>query len=227
MGRPFSDPEEALPFWERRYADGPVYGVEPTSLAPRLAALFRFHGVETLLEAGCGSGRDALYYAAEGFAVTGMDLSANALGWARRRAEALGLQVTFLQEDLAETALPPGSFDACVAVHLMHLYPAPLRQRLVNQLWRLTRDGGMVAMANYSTREAGFDTWEPYPEPNSRIDPKGKLVHFFAAEEFEQLVPRDRFEILTLEEVELAEVPDSGPVTHREWLAVARKIRAC
>jgi hypothetical protein len=98
---------------------------------------------------------------------------------------------------------------------------------MVNRLWSLTRDGGLVAMANYSTEEAGFATWEPYPERNTRVDPKGKLVHFFDAEDIAALLPPDRFDFLTCEIVDLAEVLESGPVTHREWLTIARKIRAC
>jgi hypothetical protein len=41
------------------------------------------------------------------------------------------------------------------------------------------------------------------------------------------LLPPARFDLLTLDEVDLAEVPNSGPVTHREWLTIARKTRAC
>lgn len=225
--RPIVEAHDAQAFWEARYAAGLVYGTQPTSIAPRLAEVFRRERVRTILDAGCGSGRDALYYAEQGFAVTGLDLSGNALRRARARAEAAGLVLAFVQGDLAETALRPGCFDACVAVHLIHLQPAALRQRLVNALWHLTRDGGILTMVNYSTAEAGFDTWQAYPEPNTRVDPKGKLVHFFEAEELEALMPPARFEILRLEAVDLSESPDSGPVTHKEWLTIARKVRAC
>lgn len=214
-------------YWEARYAQGLVYGTEPTSVARWLVGVFRAHGVRTILEAGCGSGRDALLYAREGFDVTGTEISENALRWASQRAQAEGLRLTFFRDDLVETTLPPGSFDAAVTIHLIHLQPTPLRQAMVNQLWRLTRDGGIIAMANYSTSEAGYTTWEACPEPNTRRDPKGKLIHFFEEAELRALLPPDRFDLLTLEEVDLAEVPDSGPVTHREWLAIARKTRAC
>lgn len=221
------EPENAAAFWDARYADASVYGTEPTSVARRLADLFRAHGVRRILEAGCGSGRDALFYAHEGFDVTGTDLSQNGLRWARQRADAKGLRLTLLCDELVETRLPPGAFDAAVAIHLVHLQPAFVRQAMVNQLWRLTRDAGLIAMANYSTGERGFTAWEPYPEPNTRVDSKGKLVHFFDADDVRALLPPDRFELLTLEEVDLAEVPDSGPVVHREWLSIARKVRAC
>jgi SAM-dependent methyltransferase len=221
------EPENAAAFWEARYAEALVYGTQPTSVARRLAGLFRAHGVRCILEAGCGSGRDALFYAREGFDVTGTDISQNALRWARRQAEAEGLRPIWLCEDLIETRLPPESFDASVAVHLVHLQPAGVRQAMVNQLWQLTRDAGLIVMANYSTSETGLTTWGPYPETNTRVDPKGKLVHFFDADDLRALLPPDRFELLALEEVDLVEIPDSGPVSHREWLSIARKIRAC
>jgi SAM-dependent methyltransferase len=221
------DPGNAVAFWDARYATGLVYGDEPTSVARRLVGEFRRHGVRSVLEAGCGSGRDALLYAREGFQVTGTDLSGNALRWVRQQAQAAGLRLSLLQDDLAATGLPPRSFDASVAIHLVHLQPAEVRQAMVNQLWRLTRDGGIVAMANYSTGEAGYATWDPWREPNTRVDPKGKLVHFFDADALRALLPLDRFDLLTLEEVDLTEIPDSGPITHREWLTIARKVRAC
>lgn len=221
------EPGNAVAFWDGRYADALVYGTEPTSVARQLVAVFRAQGVQSILEAGCGSGRDALLYAREGFEVMGIEISLNALRWARERAQAEGLQITLLRDDLAETRLRPGAFDAVVAIHVIHLQPAPIRRTMVNQLWRLTRDGGLIAMANYSIHEAGFACWEPYPEPNTRVDPKGKVVHFFDEADLRALLPPDRFDLLTLAEVDLAEVPDSGPATHREWLTIARKIHAC
>ncbi len=221
------EPDSAAAFWDARYAEALVYGTEPTSVAQRLVGVFRNHGVRSILEAGCGSGRDALLYAREGFEVTATEISGNALRWVRERAKAEGLKIALLLDDLAETRLTPGSFDAAVAIHVIHLQPAPLRQAMVNHLWRLTRDGGLIAMANYSTREAGFTTWDPYPESNTRVDSKGKVIHFFEEADLRALLLPDRFDLLTLEEVDLAEVPDSGQVTHREWLTIARKIHAC
>jgi SAM-dependent methyltransferase len=221
------EPEDAVAFWDARYAQGLVYGTEPTSVARRLAEVFRAQRVRTILEAGCGTGRDALFYAREGFEVTGTEISENALRRAGERAETEGLRLTLVRDDLAETSLPPRAFDASVAIHLIHLHPAPVRQTLVNQMWRLTRDGGLIAMTNYSTNEAGYSTWEPALEPNTRRNPRGKLIHFFEEAELRALLPPDRFDLLTFQEVDLAEVPDGGPVTHREWLVIARKVRAC
>jgi hypothetical protein len=40
------------------------------------------------------------------------------------------------------------------------------------------------------------------------VDPKGKVVHFFDEADLRALLPPDRFDLITLEEVDLAEVPD-------------------
>ena len=221
------EPEDAAVFWDRRYAQARLYGTEPTSAARQLARLFRQEQVTSVLEAGCGSGRDALFYAREGFTVTGLDISAHALRWAREEAADTGAPITLIAGDLLATNLALGSFDAVVAVHLIHLQAEPVRLAMVNRLWSLARDGGLIAMANYATDETGFTIWESYPERNTRVDPKGKLVHFFDADDIAAILPPDRFHLLACEVVDLAEVPDGGPVTHREWLTVARKIRAC
>lgn len=221
------EPEDAPAFWDGRYAQGLVYGTEPTSIAHQLADVFRRERVATILEAGCGSGRDALFYARSGFVVTGLDLSQNALRWVKEQAAREGLELALRVGDLLAVDLPPGSFDATVAIHLIHLVPEPVRRAMVNRLWYLTRDGGLVATANYSTEEAGFTAWAPYLESNTRVDPKGKLVHFFDAQDVAALFPPNRFDLLACEVLDLRETPDSGPATHREWLTIARKIRAC
>jgi 2-polyprenyl-3-methyl-5-hydroxy-6-metoxy-1,4-benzoquinol methylase len=220
-------PEDAAVFWDGRYDQARLYGKEPTSVARQLARLFRQQKVTTVLDAGCGSGRDALFYAREGFTVTGLDISARALRWAREEATDTGVSIALVADDLLAADLAPRSFDAVVAIHLIHLQPEPVRRAMVNRLWSLARDGGLIAMANYATEEAGFTTWESYPEHNTRVDPNGKLVHFFDAEDVAALLPPDRFQLLTRAVVDLAEVPDAGPVSHREWLTVAGKIRAC
>jgi SAM-dependent methyltransferase len=48
-----------------------------------------------VLELGCGNGRNAIYLAGRGCTVDAVDFSAQAIGWARERAEAAGAAVVF------------------------------------------------------------------------------------------------------------------------------------
>jgi SAM-dependent methyltransferase len=73
------------------------------------------------LDAGCGHGAEALWLAARGWEVTGVDFAAAALAQAASTAEALGVagRVAWVEADLAVWAPPADSFDlvACLYVH--------------------------------------------------------------------------------------------------------------
>lgn len=59
--------------------------------------LFARHGVKSVLDAGCGTGRHAVRLAREGFGVSGVDLSDGMLEQARQRTKAAGLKIPFAQ----------------------------------------------------------------------------------------------------------------------------------
>lgn len=52
------------------------------------------------IDLGCGTGANAIFLAQHGFEVTGVDFSEAAIEKARQRAEAAGVQVNFVVDDL-------------------------------------------------------------------------------------------------------------------------------
>lgn len=71
-----------------------------------------------VLDAGCGPGRDAVFFSGKGFSVTGIDISDNLLEIARRKDPT----VRFLHMDLRNMDFPDNMFDgiwACAS--LVHL----------------------------------------------------------------------------------------------------------
>lgn len=52
-----------------------------------------------ILDIGCGTGRHAIELARRGYRVTGVDLSENQLSMAKRKSEAAGVNVEFMQHD--------------------------------------------------------------------------------------------------------------------------------
>lgn len=68
-----------------------------------------------VLDVPCGSGRHALVLAARGYRVTGVDISAEAIGHAAKEAEAAGVEMDLRVGDLRE--LPGGSeYDAALCL---------------------------------------------------------------------------------------------------------------
>jgi cyclopropane fatty-acyl-phospholipid synthase-like methyltransferase len=93
--------------------------------ARRLAALVREHGSPggRMLEIGCGAGDISLLVAPEGLfdEIHGVDISEDAIAWAREKAERSGRAICFHvgnMVDLREFA--SASFDAVVAFACLH-----------------------------------------------------------------------------------------------------------
>ena len=68
-----TDIDATLQFWSPRYAQGFVYGTEPTPVAPQIADI-QCASVACLMQAA-GTGRDAVFYAREGGAHSPLRLS--------------------------------------------------------------------------------------------------------------------------------------------------------
>lgn len=88
--------------WDASYADGPapwdVDGPQPAVV--RLASRGGVAG--RVLDAGCGTGENALHLAALGLPVLGVDVAGTALSIARRKAADHGLEAEFAWVDALE-----------------------------------------------------------------------------------------------------------------------------
>ena len=88
--------------WDARYRSGDTPW-EDESVAPVVAELFAAEHVPpraAVLDVGCGLGTNSLWMARQGYAVTGCDVSPEAIRIARERASHAGLKVTFLVADV-------------------------------------------------------------------------------------------------------------------------------
>ena len=70
------------------------------------------------LDLACGSGRNAVWLAEQGWTVTGVDFSDVALEQARGLAAERGVEVEWLDADLREWVPDPGAFDLVVVLYL-------------------------------------------------------------------------------------------------------------
>ena len=121
-----------------------------------------------VLDVACGSGNLALFAARKGADVTGIDIAANLIESAKKRAAAEGLDIKFEQGDAEAMPYEDDSFDLVMTMFGAMFAPRP--DVTASELVRVCKPGGRIAMANWTpTGHAGemFKLATKYiPPPN-------------------------------------------------------------
>jgi SAM-dependent methyltransferase len=110
-----------------------------------------------ILDAGCGTGEHALFFAAQGHRVTGIDFVEEALRRARAKAAARGLAVEFLVKDATALADWGERFASVIDSGLFHCFSDDDRQRYVQGLAHVLQPGGWLFLMCFSDEEPGTE----------------------------------------------------------------------
>jgi len=108
-----------------------------------------------MLDAGCGSGEQALLAAAHGADVVGVDLSPTAIGRARGKAADRGLAARFEVADALDLGQLGLTFDTVTDCGLFHTFDDDARARYVTGLASVLRPGGHCYLMCFSDRQPG------------------------------------------------------------------------
>jgi SAM-dependent methyltransferase len=165
-GRPPTSHERmtGLP-WDASYHDGPppwdIGRPQPTVV--RLAAEGRFAGA--VLDAGCGTGENALHIAALGLPVLGFDVAETALAMAREKAAERGIDAEFVAADALHLERLRRRFATVLDCGLFHSFDGAERPGYLASLASVTAHGGTLYVLCFS--DQGPDTG---PHPVSQDD---------------------------------------------------------
>src|SRR5215468_2652131 len=108
-----------------------------------------------VLDAGCGTGEHALFLAARGLRVTGIDFVPEAIRRARRKAAERGLPVEFLVKDATTLADWGERFASGIDCGLFHVLSDADRRRYVDGLAQVLEPGGRRFLMCFSDAEPG------------------------------------------------------------------------
>jgi SAM-dependent methyltransferase len=150
--------------FENAYGGTPSWELgRPQPAVVRLAEAGRIVG--RVLDVGCGTGENALYLAARGHAVVGIDFAPAAIARARAKAAARGLCATFLVQDAlhlgaetlrrrepGEDAALGGAFDTLLDVGLFHTLQPADRAAYAAGLRAVIDPGGRCFLLCWSNR---------------------------------------------------------------------------
>jgi cyclopropane fatty-acyl-phospholipid synthase-like methyltransferase len=146
--------------WDTAYADGGVPTWEIGRPQPAVVRLLEAGAFgppgSKVLDAGCGTGENALLLASRGHPVVGIDIAAEAIARARARAAEMAPRraPTLLVGDAldAPTVAALGPFDAALDVGLFHSLAEDELPRYVASLTAAVRPGGHAFLLCWSDR---------------------------------------------------------------------------
>jgi cyclopropane fatty-acyl-phospholipid synthase-like methyltransferase len=106
-----------------------------------------------VLDAGCGMGDTALFFAARGRRVTGIDFVEEPIRRARAKAAARGLTVEFLVKDALTLGHGGERFASVIDSGLFHVFSDDDRRRYIQGLAQVVEPGGRLFVMCFSDEE--------------------------------------------------------------------------
>jgi len=165
----------------------------------------------SILDAGCGTGENALFFAERGCNVTGIDFLEYPIAEAKCKAQERGLIAKFLVMDALHLVDISQKFDSVIDSGLFHVFSDEDRARYVKGLSSVVKPGGRLFMVCVSDLEPPGDG----PRRMSKNE-----IHAAFAEDWEvESIRQTRFEIRPdLTDIKFS---DGGPFT---WFCVIRRL---
>lgn len=148
-------------FWSACYRDAGddyLFGTAPNRFLEAQAALFR-PGLRVLSVAD-GEGRNAVWLAAQGCAVTATEISPVALAKAQKLAHQQHVTVDFVETDILRWAWPQAAYDVVVGIFIQFVGPQE-RVQLFAAMREAVCPGGTLLLQGYTPKQLEYRTGGP------------------------------------------------------------------
>jgi 2-polyprenyl-3-methyl-5-hydroxy-6-metoxy-1,4-benzoquinol methylase len=156
MGNGFANPRET---WDARFdSDEYIFGTAPNVFLASQRA--RLAPGQRALAVADGEGRNSVWLAQQGLAVTAFDISPRGVAKARALAARAGVTVDYHVAGVEDWDWTPARFDVVAAIFVQFATPA-LREKLFAGMLRTLAPGGLLLLQGYTPRQLEYRTGGP------------------------------------------------------------------
>ncbi len=145
---------------------------------------WREEGACSVLDLGCGLGRHAIYFAENGFDVTAVDLSEDAVELVKEKAKEEGVHITCEVADMINLPFADNTFDRVFSYHVISHQDTKGVQKVIDEISRVLKPGGKFFLTLCSKEHFAFlEESFPKVDENTVLKTEGAEVdvpHFFA-----------------------------------------------
>jgi ubiquinone/menaquinone biosynthesis C-methylase UbiE len=206
--------------WDDIFRAGSFDLKEPDRFLVDFSRVLKERKAKTVLDLGCGTGRNLIFLVREGFVVYGMDVSKVALRKAKEKLSREGFGAELEKADM--TALPyvEEFFDAIVSVYVIYHSTLEGMREAIAEIHRVLRKKGLALLVFQSKQSWKYglgkqiekDTFVQTREPE-----KGVVHHFSDKHEIKHLLGKFRILDMKLDEFEYERR------LHSHWIATIEK----
>lgn len=169
--------DRPITIYEEAYQTQNYYwGTEPNSACYQVLQLFPPTRRVKLLDVGCGEGKDAVFFARNGYDVMAFDVSSAGVEKTRRLAERAGVHVEVFKADIQDYRLDT-QVDIIFSSGVLHYIKPEFRRDIFENYKKFTQPGGLHALNVFVQKP--FIAPPPEKEPNAHKWYSGELLGYY------------------------------------------------
>lgn len=169
--------DQSVTIYEELYRSEDYYwGTKPNTACYRILELMPPTRRLKLLDIGCGEGKDAVFFARNGYDVTAFDVSDAGVEKTKRLAERIGVPVRVFKADILDYRLDT-EFDILFCSGVLHYVKPEYREEIFGNYKRFTNPDGLHAFNVFV--EKPFVAPPPEKEPHAYKWRSGELLTYY------------------------------------------------
>jgi len=164
------------PYDERYLQEGYYWGLKPSRMCYKVLEMMPPDRPLKLLDVGCGEGRNAVFFARNGYRVTAFDLSLKGVEKTKKYAERVGVRVNVFQADVNKYLLDD-DYDIIFSTGVLHYIPPHLRKQILENYKIHTNEGGLNVLSVFVKKP--FIGKAPDAEETAQTWTSGELFSYY------------------------------------------------
>jgi tellurite methyltransferase len=171
--------------WDDSWSKIIDHNLSETPFAKIVFERIKERDYKTLLDVGCGDGKDSIYFAKNGFEVTATDFSKVGISTLSEANEKENLGISVIVKDTRKISFEE-KFDVIYANLSLHYFIDKETREIISKLSNMLKEGGVFCIKCKSIEDSQFGQGEVVEENMFLIN--GKQIHLFSEEYLRDLL---------------------------------------
>ncbi len=171
--------------WDKIYRkQGEVqFGILPTVIIAK--DIFKENNCKNIMDLGCGTGRNSIYLAQQGFEVYATDISITGIEVTKSKAKELNLtNIQYKQQDMRSMEFENNNFDGILCVWTTGHGSLEDARKSVNEIYRVLKPNGVVVIDYVSTEDINYGKGEEIEKDTfiNNVEGEENIPHHYSTE---------------------------------------------